>query len=115
MHESSANWTWQSGSGYSVQIGYVNPHGQRCCGHCGVPGTDREQYAYKVECTKMRVRLRGERLGPTRASVSRMPGRSARDSLLEGPSRAEGEVTRRTAYGCVCVKLASLSVGVTIA
>lgn len=52
MREKDSDWTWASGSGYSVKIGYVNPHGQHCCGHCGIPGTDHEQYAYKVECTK---------------------------------------------------------------
>jgi hypothetical protein len=42
---------WQEGSGESVEIGYLNPNGQQCCGHCGVPGTDHEQHAYKTECT----------------------------------------------------------------
>ena len=42
---------WQDGSGESVEIGYLNPHSQQCCGHCGVPGTDHGQYAYKTECT----------------------------------------------------------------
>ena len=31
---------WQEGRGESVEIGYFNPNGQQCCGHCGVPGTD---------------------------------------------------------------------------
>ncbi len=52
MLESRIDWTWQSGSGDSVQIGYMNCNGQRCCGHRAVPGTDYEQYAYKLECTK---------------------------------------------------------------
>jgi hypothetical protein len=47
-----SEWAWQSGSGASVKIGYVNPNGQRCCGHRGVLGTDHMQLAYKVECTK---------------------------------------------------------------
>lgn len=42
---------WQDGNGESVEIGYFNPNGQQCCGHCGVPGTDHGQYAYKTECT----------------------------------------------------------------
>ena len=54
MREHEFDWTWESGGGPSVQIGYVNPNGQRCCGHRGVPGTDHEQYAYKFECTKRR-------------------------------------------------------------
>ena len=37
---------WQDGSGDSVEIGYLNPNGQQCCGHCGVPGSDHGQYAY---------------------------------------------------------------------
>jgi hypothetical protein len=52
MGQRRLDWTWQSGSGHSVQIGYVNPNRQRCCGHRGVSGTDHEQYAYKVECTE---------------------------------------------------------------
>jgi hypothetical protein len=52
MRENALDWTWESGTGLSVQIGYVNSNGQRCCGHRGVPGTDHEQFAYKVECTK---------------------------------------------------------------
>jgi hypothetical protein len=42
---------WQEGTGDSVEIGYLNPNGQQCFGHCGVRGTDHEQYAYKTECT----------------------------------------------------------------
>jgi hypothetical protein len=42
---------WQDGKGETTEIGYLNRHGQQCCGHCGVPGTDHEQYAYKIECT----------------------------------------------------------------
>jgi len=40
---------WQEGSGETVEIGYYNPNGQQCCGHCGVSGTDHGQYAYKTE------------------------------------------------------------------
>jgi hypothetical protein len=43
-------WNWQSGEGSSVQIGYINKNGQRCCGHRGVSGTDHLQFSYKVEC-----------------------------------------------------------------
>ncbi|MFA6012476.1 MAG: hypothetical protein WC799_20970 [Desulfobacteraceae bacterium] len=42
---------WKEGQGYSVKIGFLNPNGQLCCGHCEVPGTDNNQYAYKTECT----------------------------------------------------------------
>jgi hypothetical protein len=42
---------WQDGRGEPVEIGYLNPNGQQCCGHCGVQGTDHLQYAYKVDCT----------------------------------------------------------------
>lgn len=45
-----STWTWQSGEGPSVQIGYVNTNRQKCCGHCGIPGTDHLQRAFKVEC-----------------------------------------------------------------
>jgi hypothetical protein len=45
------DWQWRSGEGPSVQIGVVNAHDQRCCGHRGVAGTDHAQFAYKVECT----------------------------------------------------------------
>ena len=41
---------WQEGRDESVEIGYLNPHGQQCCGHCGVLGTDHGQYEYKTEC-----------------------------------------------------------------
>jgi len=41
---------WRSGSGPSVQIGVVNPHGQICTGHRGRPGTDQLQLAYRAEC-----------------------------------------------------------------
>ncbi len=44
-------WEWRGGEGQTVQIGYVNVNGQRCCGHRGVSGTDHLQYAYKIECT----------------------------------------------------------------
>jgi len=47
----NGDWHWQNGEGPTVQIGYVNQNGQRCCGHRGVPGNDHLQYAYKVECT----------------------------------------------------------------
>ena len=42
---------WLDGSSETVEIGYINPNGQQCGGHCGVPGTDHGQYAYKTECT----------------------------------------------------------------
>lgn len=51
MSAQSGSWQWQSGTGVSTQIGVVNPKGQRCAGHRGIPGTDHGQYAYKIECT----------------------------------------------------------------
>jgi hypothetical protein len=51
MNEIDFQIEWQAGNGESVEIGYFNPHGQQCCGHCGVEGTDHKQYAYKTECT----------------------------------------------------------------
>jgi hypothetical protein len=51
MNDTDMQIQWQEDSGESVEIGYLNPHGQQCCGHCGVPGTDHGQYAYKTECT----------------------------------------------------------------
>jgi len=51
MGVQGTDWHWRSGEGASVQIGYVNPNGQNCCGHRGVAGTDHGQLAYKVECT----------------------------------------------------------------
>jgi len=51
MNDTDMQIQWQEGSGESVEIGYLNPHCQQCCGHCGVPGTDHGQYAYKTECT----------------------------------------------------------------
>lgn len=41
---------WRSGTGPSVQIGFVNPHGEICTGHRGAAGTDHLQYAYRAEC-----------------------------------------------------------------
>jgi hypothetical protein len=47
----NGDWHWQNGDGPTVQIGFVNRNGQRCCGHRGVPGTGNLQLAFKVECT----------------------------------------------------------------
>lgn len=43
---------WQDGEGDSVKIGKINRRGQLCCGTRGVMGTDKNQYAYKVCCTR---------------------------------------------------------------
>jgi len=51
MKETDIQIQWQDGNGESVEIGYFNPNGQQCCGHCGVQGTDHGQYAYKTECS----------------------------------------------------------------
>jgi len=42
---------WLDGADENTEIGYFNPNGQQCGGHCGVEGTDNNQYAYKTECT----------------------------------------------------------------
>lgn len=41
---------WRSGEGETTQKGFINPNGQRCSGTLSVPGTDHEQYVYKMEC-----------------------------------------------------------------
>jgi len=41
---------WQNGSTETTCIGYENGNRQRCAGHCGVPGNDHGQVAYKMEC-----------------------------------------------------------------
>ena len=51
MNDTDMQIQWQEGSGASVEIGYFNPNGQQCCGHCGVSGTDHGQYTYKTEST----------------------------------------------------------------
>jgi len=40
MKETDIQIQWHDGNGESVEIGYFNPNGQQCCGHCGVQGTD---------------------------------------------------------------------------
>ena len=50
MNETDILIEWLDGSGETVEIGYLNPNGQQCAGHCGVTGTDHGQYAYKTEC-----------------------------------------------------------------
>jgi hypothetical protein len=39
MNDTDMHIQWQDGSDESVEIGYLNPHDQQCCGHCGVSGT----------------------------------------------------------------------------
>jgi len=51
MNETDICIEWLEGIGENVEIGFLNPNGQQCCGHCGVPGTDYGQHAYKTECT----------------------------------------------------------------
>jgi len=41
MNDIDIQIEWQEGSGESLEIGYLNPNCQQCCGHCGVPGTDQ--------------------------------------------------------------------------
>jgi len=50
MKETDIQIQWQDGSDESLEIGYFNPNGQQCCGHCGVQGTGHGQYAFKTEC-----------------------------------------------------------------
>lgn len=50
MNEIDRPIEWLDGNGETVEIGYFNPHGQQCCGHFGVPGTDHGQYAYHQSC-----------------------------------------------------------------
>jgi hypothetical protein len=50
LYKTDIQIEWLDGSGETVEIGYLNPNGQQCGGHCGVPGTDHVQYAYKTEC-----------------------------------------------------------------
>jgi len=41
---------FRSGATPTTQIGYVNPHNQRCEGHRGVAGTDHLQVVYRMAC-----------------------------------------------------------------
>jgi len=52
MNEIDIPIEWLDGSDEVGEIGYFNPNGQQCCGHCGVPGTAPGQYGYKMECTR---------------------------------------------------------------
>jgi len=38
MNDIDIQIEWQEGSGESVEIGYLNPNCQQCCGLCGIPG-----------------------------------------------------------------------------
>ena len=51
MNDIETHIEWHGGNGETVEIGYLNPNGQQCCGYCGVAGSDHGQYAYKTECT----------------------------------------------------------------
>ena len=51
MKDTETHIVWRDGHGETVEIGYLNPNDQQCYGHCGIPGTDHGQYAYKTECT----------------------------------------------------------------
>jgi rubredoxin len=44
--------SFEAGEGPTVQIGYVNPNGQRCLGTLRVAGNDSNAFAYKVECSQ---------------------------------------------------------------
>lgn len=41
---------FQSGTGTTTQIGYVNRNSQRCEGTRGIAGTDHSALAYKMVC-----------------------------------------------------------------
>ena len=43
---------FQSGTGPTTQIGYVNPNGQRSEGHRGLPGTDHGALSYRMVCQR---------------------------------------------------------------
>ena len=48
MNDTDMQIQWQEGSGESVEIGYLNPHGQQCCGHRGAPGTDHGTHEGRI-------------------------------------------------------------------
>jgi len=78
-------WAWESGSGDSVKVGYENPHGQRCCGHRGVLGTDH------LQCAPQR---------PGRGAPSRRPEPTVFEEVLGRAlelERAPEEPDRRAA------------------
>jgi len=41
---------FKSGIGCTTEIGFTNNNDQICCGTLGVPGTDHNQVAYKMNC-----------------------------------------------------------------
>jgi len=41
---------FRSGSGETVQIGFVNRNNQICLGTRGIPGTDHNQLSYRMFC-----------------------------------------------------------------
>lgn len=41
---------FHDGDGATVKKGKINKNQQRCCGTLGVPGTDHNAVAYKMEC-----------------------------------------------------------------
>jgi rubredoxin len=43
--------SFTNGGDPTLALGAINDHGQRCCGRLGVPGTEKDAYAYKMECT----------------------------------------------------------------
>ncbi len=51
MNDTQTAIDFRSGEGPSVQLGAVNRNGQRCLGTLFVPGTDKNAYVYKLECT----------------------------------------------------------------
>ena len=44
--------SFEDGIGPTVQIGYVNSNGQRCLGTLRIRGTDKNAFAYKMECSR---------------------------------------------------------------
>lgn len=51
MNETQPDVEFEGRIGESLRIDAVNGHGQRCRGTLGVPGTEDDDVAYKLECT----------------------------------------------------------------
>ena len=62
MNEIDIQIEWQDGSGESLEIGYFNPNGQQCCGHCGVQGTMGSMH---IKPNVIFVAMCMEQMGPT--------------------------------------------------
>ncbi|WP_160166942.1 hypothetical protein [Desulfotignum phosphitoxidans] len=54
MNKTDIPIEWRDGSGETVEIGYLNPNGQQCGGHCGVPGIRYWKITKKIKSFKLR-------------------------------------------------------------